>query len=166
MANIKAIAGYTFESSKTYDHNVGLSCCFRQWRAESHCRFLHGYAIKVHMIFSSTELDIRNWVVDFGSLKPIKAKLEEMYDHKTLVAKDDPELERFRTLDEYGLIQLREVDATGCEAMAHEIAKVVSTWMYTTGLQKGETGKGIVLESVTASEHSGNSATYKRTHHA
>ena len=35
-----------WRSTKTYGHEEGLSCCFRQWRAtHSHCRLLHGYAL-------------------------------------------------------------------------------------------------------------------------
>ncbi|SVB70610.1 uncharacterized protein METZ01_LOCUS223464, partial [marine metagenome] len=26
-----------YQSTKTYGNEVGLSCCFRQWRADSHC---------------------------------------------------------------------------------------------------------------------------------
>jgi hypothetical protein len=29
---LRAVALY--RSTKTYDHNEGLSCCFRQWRAD------------------------------------------------------------------------------------------------------------------------------------
>ena len=31
-----------FLSTKTYGHDLGLSAAFRQWRAESHCRLIHG----------------------------------------------------------------------------------------------------------------------------
>ena len=47
-----------YYSTKTYDHNEGLSCAFRQWRAEdSHCRFIHGYAIAVSLTFGCKELE-------------------------------------------------------------------------------------------------------------
>ena len=46
----------SFLSTKTYNHNVGLSCCFRQWRAkDSHCQYLHGYSISVRFNFKSEE---------------------------------------------------------------------------------------------------------------
>ena len=80
----------SFRSTKTYGHEIGLSACFRQWRAESHCRLLHGYALAVKFVFESEELDVRNWVVDFGSLKTLKGWLEDTFDHTLLVANDDP----------------------------------------------------------------------------
>ena len=35
-----------FLSSKKYGHDRGLSTAFRQWRADSHCRFMHGYSLE------------------------------------------------------------------------------------------------------------------------
>jgi len=152
----KQDAGFgSFESTKTYNHSVGLSCCFRQWRAESHCRFLHGYAIKVNLTFEATDLDVRNWAVDFGSLKSFKGWLEDMFDHKTLVAEDDPELITFRKLHSEELIQLREVPATGCEAMAFIIYQYAESWLKDNGYTPR-----VTLRKVTVSEHEGNSASY------
>ena len=50
------------------------SCAFRQPRAKSHCRFIHGYRLVAKFWFSCNELDENNWVVDFGSLKGLKDK--------------------------------------------------------------------------------------------
>ncbi len=149
-----AAPGYKYKSTKTYNHSVGLSCCFRQWRAESHCRFLHGYALKVHFEFSTTELDHRNWAVDFGSLKPLKGWLEQMFDHTTLVASDDPKISLFREMSIAGLIQLREVPSCGCEATARIIFEYTEQWLKDAGYGH------IVLEKVSVHEHDGNSAEY------
>lgn len=48
-----------YRSTKTYGHEIGLSAAFRQWRAESHCRFVHGYALAVKFVFEAGELDAR-----------------------------------------------------------------------------------------------------------
>jgi len=155
----KATEGHTYWSTKTYDHSVGLSCCFRQWRAESHCRFLHGYAIKVKFVFGTDELDVRNWVVDFGSLKSLKGWLEDMFDHKTIVAEDDPELGTIQSLEARGLCQLVVVPATGCEAMARMIFDYASDiWLVDNGY-----APRVFLDAVEVSEHTGNSAIYGRT---
>ena len=58
-----------FESGKVYAHNTGHSCAFRQWKADSHCNLIHGYALQFELTFGSDKLDNRNWVVDFGGLK-------------------------------------------------------------------------------------------------
>jgi len=144
-----------FESTKTYNHSVGLSCCFRQWRAESHCKFLHGYAIKVHFVFETNELDVRNWAVDFGSLKSLKGWLEDLLDHKTLVATDDPMFHHFKVMESVGAMQLVEVEATGCEAMAFMIYQYAETWLKDNGYSPR-----VLLRKVTVSEHEGNSASY------
>ena len=68
-------------STKCYGHNIGLSAVFRQPLAHSHCKLLHGYSLSFKFTFGCDELDERNWVVDFGGLKPLKAWLEETFDH-------------------------------------------------------------------------------------
>lgn len=147
----------TFESGKTYTHAEGLSCCFRQWRAkDSHCRFLHGYAIQVEICFRSAKLDSRNWVMDFGSLKPIKEWLKETFDHKTLVAKDDPDLKRFEGLEGWGIIDLVVVDHVGCEAFAKMIYEHVMWWLTQEKIPYVE------VDYVEVREHAGNFARYRR----
>lgn len=154
---VTAEEGHKFISTKTYGHNVGLSCAFRQWRAESHCRFLHGYALQIHLEFSSNELDVRNWVVDFGGLKSLKDILERNFDHVTLVAEDDPHLDWFREAERRGLIQLNVVPSTGCESTAFMVFEATSQWLVDAGY-----GDRVTLEKVEVSEHSGNSAIYCR----
>lgn len=67
-----------YRSTKTFGHECGFSVAFRQWRAESHCRLLHGYALAFKFTFEAEELDVRNWVVDFGALKSLKGILEAL----------------------------------------------------------------------------------------
>lgn len=149
---------HKYVSTKKYDHNAGLSATFRQWRAQSHCRFLHGYAIAVKLTFASFDVDVRNWVVDFGSLKSFKAMLEDLLDHKTLVAEDDPMLYAFQEMEKNELIQLRVVPATGCEAMAKLLFETAEVWLKDNGY-----APRCWLESVEVSEHTGNSAVYATT---
>lgn len=88
-----------YQSTKTYGTDRGLSCCFRQWKAtHSHCSTLHGYSLGFKFIWESETLDTRNWVFDFGGMKPIKNWLDYMFDHTILVAEDDPALELFKML--------------------------------------------------------------------
>ena len=76
-------------SSKKYGHERGLSAAFRQWKADSHCKHIHGYSLEFEFKFGANELDERNWVVDFGGLKELEKWLRNHFDHKTLVASDD-----------------------------------------------------------------------------
>lgn len=141
-----------FASTKTYTHAQGLSACFRQWRAKSHCRFLHGYALEVQLTFQG-DLDERNWVIDFGSLKIVKSWLEDMFDHKLIAAEDDPEKEKFMQLAKDGLAQIVILPHVGCEAFAETIYKFVDNW-----LQKSGYASRVSLFSVEVREHAGNSA--------
>ena len=145
----------TYYSTKTYDHNEGLSCAFRQWRAkDSHCRWIHGYALAVKFTFGCKELDDRNWVQDFGGLKEIKQWLKHTFDHTLCIAEDDPELETFKGLEDLDLVDLRIMPAVGCEKFAEYIYNHVSKIV-------NEDMKW--LESVEVREHGANSAIYQRS---
>jgi len=145
----------TYRSTKTYGANLGLSCAFRQWRAESHCRFLHGYALEIRLEFAAVDLDVRNWVVDFGSLKSFKGWLENTFDHCTLVASDDPEYETFKALDASGIIDMRTVEVTGCEAFARMIFECADIWLKDNGYSPR-----VWIAQVEVREHGSNSAIY------
>lgn len=142
----------TYRSGKTYTHNIGLSCCFRQWRAESHCAFMHGYALQVEFEFEREygDLNAENWVQDFGGLKQVKAWLEKTFDHRTLVAKDDPEYERFKELNQVAIIDMVTVEHVGCEAFAKMIYDSCQPLVDAN------------IVKVTVREHAGNWASYGR----
>jgi 6-pyruvoyltetrahydropterin/6-carboxytetrahydropterin synthase len=144
-----------YQSTKTYGHELGLSCCFRQWRADSHCSLLHGYAISVKLTFESPTLDGCGWVMDFGGLKPIKKLLEQRFDHKTIVAEDDPEKDYICSLAGLGIADVIVVPATGCEAFAFQIYNMVALWLHENH------GGRVSIASVEVREHGANSAIFK-----
>lgn len=159
------MSNIVYGSTKTYVHANGLSCCFRQWRAESHCEYLHGYAISVKLVFENDHLDHRNWVQDFGGLKPVKKWIEDTFDHKTLVAEDDPALDLFQRMNNHQgpggkLIQLVIVPDVGCEAFAKYIFDYVEMWISQQPVvaQKGGGYTKPKLVMVEVREHEGNSA--------
>lgn len=139
-------------STKWFGHDLGFSCCFRQWRAESHCRLLHGYGLAFGFEFEATELDERGWVVDFGGLKELKQLLADTFDHKTLVAMDDPQLSTFKALCDSGVIDMIIVPATGCEAFARMVFDVTEQWLKDAGY-----GPRCKLRCVEVAEHGANS---------
>ena len=144
-------------STKTYTHSVGLSCAFRQWKAhDSHCRHTHGYSLEIKLTFAADDLNHRFWVVDFGSLKSLKGWLEDLLDHKMLVAEDDPQLDLFRVLHDRDAINMRVVPATGCEALAFYIWSYADGWLRDNGYKPR-----CWLKSVEVREHAGNSAIYE-----
>ena len=145
-----------FLSGKTYTHATVHSCAFRQWRADSHCNLIHGYALQFELQFGGQALDEKNWIVDFGGLKPLKEWLKLQFDHTYLVATDDPELDTFIELAKKDLVDLRIVEAVGCERFAESVfdkAQEIISDLY---------GDRCWVESVTVREHESNSATCRR----
>ena len=94
------------------------SCAFRQPKAKSHCRFIHGYRLTAKFWFAANELDENNWVVDFGSLKELKNLLQKQFDHTTCISKHDPHLDEFIELEKSGVCDLRIMDGVGIEKFA------------------------------------------------
>ena len=151
-----------FQSTKLFD---GFSTVFRQWKAEgTHCRFLHGYGVSFRVWFEG-ELDERNWVWDFGGMKRAKgtidgknpkAWMDYMFDHTTIVANDDPGIGGFRTMNELGIIQLRELEAVGAEQFAKYVFEKLDTFV------QEETDGRVSVIRVEFMEHSKNTAIYER----
>lgn len=112
-------------STKTYNQIAPVA--YRQWRSDSHCSDIHGYSLSFHFEFEADTLDARNWVTDFGGLRPLKDKLEEWFDHKLLVAQDDPHREVLLNLGKLGIAKITEVEKTGCEGIADFLYEYVNT---------------------------------------
>lgn len=146
----------TFQSTKTYGNHIGISAAFRQWKAHSHCRLVHGYALGFKFIFEAAELDDKNWVVDFGGLKPLRKMLEDTFDHKVIVSEDDPHIDYFKQGQALGVMELSIVPAGGCEKFAELVYLKTEQWLMETGI-----APRCRLVSVEVFEHGANSAIYK-----
>lgn len=132
------------------------STTFRQWRAESHCKYIHGYRLKSKIWFCCDTLDDKNWVYDFGGCKELKTKLEEQFDHTFCAALDDPKLSDFCQLEAKGLIQLRIMnDGVGIEKTAKWVFDLADQYVREKTLNRARVNK------VEIWEHEGNSAIYK-----
>lgn len=144
-------------STKTYGHERGLSCAFRQPNAShSHCSLLHGYALSFTFIFGANELDDKNWVVDFGGLKDLKDWLEAQFDHTVAVDENDPMIDMLRQLYHWNLADIVVMNGVGCEKFAEH------AFNYADQLIKNMTGGRCWVESVEVKEHGSNSAIYRR----
>ena len=145
-----------FYSTKTYGHNIGLSAVFRQPKAHSHCKFLHGYSLAFKFTFGASNLDEKNWVVDFGGLKKLKKWLEDSFDHKLVLDRDDPMLYKFTELENAGLAEITLLDGVGVEKFAEH------AWKFADDLVKEASDGRCWCESVECSEHGANSGIYRR----
>jgi len=135
------------------------SSAFRQWRAtHSHCQYLHGYQLKAKFWFGCSELDDKQWAADFGNLKDLKQKLQNTFDHKMLVAADDPLLADFKALEQKGGVQLSVFEGgVGIERAAEHCFKIASECI------QEKYGKRVWVEKVEVFEHEDNSAVYSAT---
>ena len=150
-----------FKSSKVFD---GFSTVFRQWKAkDTHCKFLHGYAVEFKVTFEG-DLDYRNWVWDFGGMTRSKTKIDGMsakewmdytFDHTTVIANDDPELNIFTEMDRSGIIQLRILEATGAEKFSEYIFNKLNEFVIQ------ETDSRVKIIRVEFSENKKNTAIYE-----
>lgn len=134
------------------------STAFRQWRADSHCKLIHGYRLQCKLWFTADHLDDKNWIYDFGGCKEIKKLLEKQYDHTTVVAADDPELDTFKLMSEKGMIDLRIAEkGVGIERTAE--------WVYetTNKFVTEQTNNRVRVIKVEVWEHEGNSAIYEES---
>jgi len=142
----------TYRVTKTYGNERGLSCAFRQWRAESHCRLIHGYSLGFKLVFEAETLDERNWVYDFGDMGFVKEFLEDNFDHIMMIASDDPRKQDLYNLD--GIAEIRELPVVGCEAFAEYVYSFVHNEVY------HQTDGRVELVSVECFEHGANSALF------
>lgn len=155
----------TFRSTKTWGP---ISCAFRQPRAlHSHCRHVHGYGLKFKATFECSYLDSHNWVMDFGGLKPIKKWLEETFDHKTILRRDDPAKDEFIALELADACAITWLDEVGCEAFAQRAGRYVQQWLdsdsdnYLRWTPEGNKPR-VWLHSMEVMEHENNSAIWFR----
>ena len=140
-----------FTSTKRF---TDFPCTHRQWIAESHCKYVHGYSREFYFEFQSTELTKEGWVVDFGGLKEVKAWLEYMFDHTFLAAEDDPYLSLFKDMDENSIIQLRTLPNVGMEGTAKYVYDTVNEMI------RVKTNGRAWVKLVQVSENEKNSAIY------
>jgi 6-pyruvoyltetrahydropterin/6-carboxytetrahydropterin synthase len=137
------------------------SCAFRQWRAEgTHCRFVHGYRLMAKFWFKCSELDHRNWAVNFGGLKELKATLQNQFDHTLCIAADDPLRGMFEELNTAGGCQLRIFkDGVGIEKTAEWCFNAAQVFLDNNQETKGRCW----VSHVEVWEHDQNSAIYTNT---
>lgn len=148
-----------WQSTKTYTHSLGLSCCYRNWKADSHCSKLHGYTLQIKFVFEAVKLDRRNFVVDFGGLKNLKGWLESIFDHKCLVAADDPFMPFLKVLDSKDVIDMIIMPEVSTERFAEMIYEYTEQWIKDAGF-----GPRVCLKTVEVRDHESNSALFmKRT---
>lgn len=141
-----------FESTKSF---YNYPCAHRQHRADTHCKFIHGYSRSFHFLFGVQNLDKCGWAVDFGDLDWIKDYLSYMFDHTLLLNMDDPMFDTFRELEKQGVCALRTMaTGVGMEGTAQHLCQWADE-----ELRKRTKGRCWVVQ-VEVCENEKNSAIY------
>lgn len=136
-------------STKSY---FNYSCAHRQWKAKSHCAFIHGYDRSFHFWFACHETDETHFVMDFGDLKELKAFLDKNFDHTLLLNEDDPLMLDFQKLEEKGAARIVTMPNIGMEGTAEFV------WTFINILLKVKTGGRVACFKVEVRENEKNSA--------
>jgi len=95
--------------------------------------------------------------MDFGALKPVKAWLDEHFDHTLLLDADDPMLPQFRDLESQGACNLVVFGDVGMEGTAQFVFDWVDQWV-----QKETQGR-VWVQSVEVRENVKNSGKVTRS---
>lgn len=151
-----------FQSTKVIE--LG-SCAFRQPNAANsrpnagansvRCSFVHGYQLKAKFWFGCSELDDKNWAVDFGGLKGLKEILQNQFDHTLCIDAKDPLLDLFKQLHAAGGCDLRVMEnGVGIERTAEFCYKTAQDYI------KQHYGDRCWVERVEVYEHEANSVVY------
>ena len=115
---------YKYTSTKEY--HQAFPCAYRQFKADSHCNLIHGYAFSMKFYFGGNDPDVRGWMADYGGLKELKGVLESQFDHTLLVAEDDPELEFYKEMERRKLAKLTILPKLGCEGLSDQLYKYIN----------------------------------------
>ena len=146
----------TFQVIKTFGAERGFSCAFRQWKADSDCKYIHGYSLGFRFTLEASELDDKSWVYDFGGFGVIQEWIKNHFDHTLVIARDDPKLKELERLgEELGLAKIISMDEVGCEKFAE------LTHNFSSKFIEEQTNQRVKLISVEVFEHGANSAVFK-----
>lgn len=137
-----------------------ISTGHRQWRDNGPCKHVHGYGRTIQLVFGCTSLDDKMWVQDFGGLKELRQWIELQWDHRLLLASDDPQLEQFAELHNRDAMNINVMDVTrgwgpGIEGSCKFLYDHLQPYIH-----KQSEGR-VWIEGVEVWEHDNNSAMYQ-----
>lgn len=92
--------------------------------------------------------------MEFGALKPLKAWLDEQFDHTLLLDTSDPLIPQFRDIEARGGARLNLLPDVSCEGTAHYVYDHAAAW-----IREAMHGR-VWIVSVECRENEHNSAIY------
>lgn len=132
---------------------IGYPFAHRQPNHDGHCKLIHGHNWDFIVVIQAEDhqLDENDFVYDFGKFKKLKDWFTEMFDHTCLINESDPLLEKFTTMHEEGMLNLKVVPSASAEGLAKLVFNKINN-DFDLGLAR--------LVSVTVREDYKNSAIY------
>ena len=92
----------------------------------------------------------------FCGLKKLKTWLEDNFDHKLALDRNDPYLDKFKELEDLGLAEIRIFDGVGAEKFAEHAFNFADT------LIRESSNNRCYCVKAECAEHGANSAIYER----
>lgn len=155
----------SYQSTKKFGP---ITTTHRNWHAAENenrnsrkCSLIHGYSRYVEVTFQG-ELDNHGWVYDFGLCKEMKQLLEDNWDHKVLIASDDPELPYLLEAQERGLMDVTIMNILHGWTPAIEGSAKWCFDKFQEIVDKYTDGR-VQIVKVQVWEHENNSASYVRS---
>lgn len=140
--------------TKTYEN---LKAAHRQWRHPGHCHFVHGENWTLHLTFKAERLDEQNFVVDFGGLRPLRDKLEHLFDHTLLIDQDDPQRTVFEEMHKQQLADVRFLPSASAEGLCRYVFELADQFV------RELTSNRVWVEQVVVEEDAKNTATLSKS---
>lgn len=144
-----------------------ISTCHRNWHAERNtnrdsrkCALIHGYSRYIEFAFQG-DLDEFSWVYDFGDCGVIKQWLADNWDHKVLIAGNDPQLDEIVRMHDLNIIHATIIPTDergwgpGIEGSCMWVYDVINP------LIVEKTNGRVSINSVRIWEHEQNTAIYQ-----
>jgi len=115
-------------TSTKYFKELG-PCAYRNWRSNTDCYLLHGYARSFRFVFGARTLDAQGFVVDFGGLKEVQRQLKAWFDHTVILQSDDPLVHVFEELSQLGHLRLVTFPLISSEGLAQWVGEYVHEFL-------------------------------------
>lgn len=119
----------------TIERYHDISVGHRVYGHESKCAHFHGHNYRITFICTATNLDELGRVIDFSVVKErLCMWLEEHWDHKFLMWKNDPEYPIMYTLDPAGVVAT-DFNPTAENMAEYLVLKIAPVQLMGTGVQ-------------------------------
>lgn len=142
-----------------------LPAAHRQPKHGGHCRLIHGHNWGFEITFVCDILDPCGFVIDVGTLRPVRELLQGLFDHTLLLNNTDPIVTDSSQAAVLAVLQdlskVVVVPDCGMEGLAEHVFHAVNNLILEEKLGPGAVLRGLKVIRVVCHEDSKNSAVYE-----